>query len=60
MQTDINGDRHPCAYTIHGQGQALLARGSGQNGGHLAQPTWGQGPRHLTWPDLTRPGVNLA
>jgi len=28
-----------------------LAWGSGQNFGCLAQPAWGQGPRHLTWSD---------
>ena len=34
--------------------------GSGQNFGHVARPPWGQGPKHLTWPDLARPGVDPA
>ena len=25
--------------------------GLGQSFGHLARPPWGQGPKHLTWPD---------
>ena len=26
----------------------------------LTRPSWGQGPRHLTWPNLAQPGVNLT
>ena len=34
--------------------------GLGQNFGHLARPPWGQGPKHLTWPDLAQPGPTLS
>ena len=34
-----------------GPGPALKGPGSGQNFDGLAQPSWGQGPAHLAWPD---------
>ena len=41
-------------------GPTLIGPGSGQNFGVLARPSWGQGPRLLTWPHLARPCLRVC